>query len=68
MSNLVKVIVICITIIIFVGLGSAALFFDSNRETNRMDITHSGIDTKVAIPPIDLSAPTKTETATFALG
>jgi len=68
MSNLVKVILIGMIVILFVGLGSAALFLNSIKETNRMDVTHSSIDAKVAIPPIDLSAPTKTETATFALG
>lgn len=68
MSNLVKVILIGMIVILFVGLGSAALFLDSIKETNRMDVTHSGIDAEVAIPPIDLSASTKTETATFALG
>jgi len=39
-----------------------------NRETVRDERGMTGTDTQTAKPPLDLAAPAKTATATFALG
>jgi hypothetical protein len=52
----------------FVGLVWGAIVLASIRERETMALTKTELVSKVAIPPIDASAPTKTETATFALG
>jgi hypothetical protein len=44
------------------GLASAALFYGSANEGKQMNPAPG------AIPPIDISASARTETATFALG
>ncbi|HUV75805.1 MAG TPA: hypothetical protein VMW00_04055 [Dehalococcoidales bacterium] len=38
------------------------------KEIETMDLPETGAIPNTAIPPIDASAPTKTETATFSLG
>jgi len=56
-----KAMLIGITAILLAGLGIIYLF------TNMNNGSHS-IDRRGIIPPIDVSAPTVTETATFSLG
>jgi len=51
-----------------VGLVLGAIYFSSMKESKTMTLTKTSSDPKAAIPPIDASVPTKTETATFALG
>lgn len=38
------------------------------KEVKTVDLPESSVVPKVSIPPIDASAPAKTETATFSLG
>ena len=68
MSNLLKVVLICIAVVLFTGIGSTALFLNSSQENKRMDTTNRGIGNVTPIPPLDASVPARTETATFALG
>jgi hypothetical protein len=42
--------------------------FEKIKETKSMEVTQTNIVHTPTIPPIDVSAPTRTETATFALG
>jgi hypothetical protein len=49
--------------ICFVGLVFGVIVFSSAKGQSRMNNSE-----EVRIPPIDVSAPTETETATFALG
>ena len=42
--------------------------FEKIKETNSMEVTQTKIVHTPTIPPIDVAAPTRTETATFALG
>jgi hypothetical protein len=51
-----------------VGLVLGAIYLSSMKESKTMTLTKTSSDPKAAIPPIDASVPTKTETATFALG
>lgn len=50
------------------GLVLVAIFLGSPKEGKTMDLTESSVAPKAAIPLVDASAPTTTETATFALG
>jgi len=47
--------------------GGACPLIDQ-KEGNRLDLTKNSAVLTARIPPIDASAPAKTETATFALG
>jgi hypothetical protein len=49
-------------------LGGLGIFFGLTKEKSSMAMTTTTSVQGAAIPPIDASAPTKTETATFALG
>ena len=53
-----------------VGLVLGAIYLSSTKERKTVTLTKTktSSDPKAAIPPIDASVPTKTETATFALG
>ncbi len=42
--------------------------FEKIKETKSMEVTQTNIVHTPTIPPIDVSVPTRTETATFALG
>ena len=42
--------------------------FEKIKETKSMEVTQTNVVHTPTIPPIDVSAPTRTETATFALG
>jgi len=52
----------------FVGLVLGAIFLGSTKERKTMTLTKTNPVPNATIPPIDASAPTETETATFALG
>ena len=52
----------CIVVLVLVGLGVLSL-----KERNAMSEVANSLP-RTSIPPIDASAPAKTETATFALG
>ena len=51
-----------------VGLVLGAIYLSSTRERKTMTLTKTNPVSRAAIPPIDASVPTRTETATFALG
>jgi hypothetical protein len=51
-----------------VGLVLGAIYLGSTKERKTMTPTKTSSIPNATIPPIDPSAPTKTETATFALG
>jgi hypothetical protein len=51
-----------------VGLVLGAIYLGSTKERKAMTLTKASSVREAAIPPIDVSVPTKTETATFALG
>jgi hypothetical protein len=51
-----------------VGLVLGAIYLGSMEEREKMTVAKTGLAPKAAISPIDGSEPTKTETATFALG
>jgi peptide-methionine (S)-S-oxide reductase len=51
-----------------VGLVLGAIYLGSTKEREKMTVAKTGLAPKAAISPIDASEPTKTETATFALG
>ena len=42
--------------------------FEKIKETKSMEVTQTNIVHTRTVPPIDVSVPTRTETATFALG
>jgi hypothetical protein len=52
----------------FVGLVLGAIYLGSTKERKTMTPTKTSSIPNATIPPIDTSAPTKTETATFGLG
>ena len=60
MKKSTKAIVISIVVLVCVGLGTIPFLTNTSKGSRVMD-------SKV-IPPIDASAPEKTEAATFALG
>ena len=51
----------------FVGIVLGVIYLGATKERKMMTLTEAS-SVKAAIPPIDGSVPTKTETATFALG
>jgi hypothetical protein len=51
-----------------VGLVLGAIYLGSTKGRKTMTLAMTSPVHKGAVPPIDASAPTKTETATFALG
>ena len=51
-----------------VGLFLGAIYLGSTKERKTMTSTNKSSIPNATIPPIDTSAPTKTETATFGLG
>ena len=51
-----------------VGLVLGAIYLSSTRERKTVILTKTSPVSRAAIPPIDASVPTRTETATFALG
>jgi hypothetical protein len=56
---------------ILIGLGLSLHACDhvgATKEREIMEMTQTNSTLNHAIPPIDVSAPLKTETATFALG
>ena len=53
---------------IFSGCDSSNQDWRPVKERNDMELAKGYSSLDVAIPPIDLEAPSKTETATFALG
>jgi hypothetical protein len=52
----------------FVGLFLGAVYLGSTKERKTMTPTKTRSVPNATISPIDVSAPTQTETATFALG
>jgi len=59
--------------VLIVGLGLVGLvvglgWASSRKRGNDMGVTEIELVEEVSIPSIDTSAPTETETATFALG
>jgi hypothetical protein len=59
------------TILILIGLGLSLHACDhvgATKEREIMEMTKANSTLNHAIPPIDVSAPLRTETATFALG
>ena len=51
-----------------VGLFLGVIYLGSMKERKTMTPTNTSSIPNATIPPTDASAPTKTETATFALG
>ena len=62
-----KVILIIVAVAMVAGAISGATFIRSTEEDKTMKLTNKAVP-NTAIPPIDASAPTTIETATFALG
>jgi hypothetical protein len=52
----------------FVGLVLGAIYLGSTKERKAMTPPKTNPVPNATLPPIDASAPPKTETATFALG
>ena len=52
----------------FVGIVLGVIYLGATKERKTMALTEASSVRKAAIPPIDVSVPTQTETATFALG
>ena len=52
----------------FVGFVLGAVYLGSTKERKTMTPTKTNSVPSATISPIDVSAPTQTETATFALG
>jgi hypothetical protein len=52
----------------FSGTLGIVLYFASSREGRLIGMTLNNAVLNTTIPPIDRSAPARTETATFALG
>ena len=52
----------------FVGFVLGAVYLGSTKERKTMTPTKTSPVPTTTLPPIDASAPPKTETATFALG
>ena len=70
-SNLRKRIILHGVVAIFVGFGlflHACENRGAEKERQTMEVTQTNLMRDAAIPPIDRSAPLKTETVTFALG
>ena len=63
--KLITVLVSCISL---AGLVLGAVYLDGAKEDKLMDRAESSVLPDNKIPPIDIAAPNKTETATFALG
>ena len=64
-----KLTIIAIFSIIIAGLIWGAASLGAPQEKQNMETTNkASTDTNATIPPIDASAPARTETATFALG
>jgi uncharacterized membrane protein YidH (DUF202 family) len=62
---------IAVLVVGVAGLLLGAIYLAWQREEkamNAVDVTRADVAGQVAIPPIDASAPTRTATATFALG
>jgi hypothetical protein len=49
-------------------VGRTGLFFGSTQQTDRQATATPTPASRPVIPPLDAAGPTKTETATFALG
>ena len=54
--------------LILLGCDSSNQMWQSAKERNDMELAKGYSSRDLAIPPIDLEAPSNTETATFALG
>ena len=64
-SKVITIVVLCISLALLV-LGS--VYLDTAKGDKSMNKTQSSVLPDVRIPPIDVAASTKMETATFALG
>jgi hypothetical protein len=51
-------------VVLLFGLGLTTIYYISTERRTTMTVTKA----PAGIPPIDLAAPTRTETATFSLG
>jgi hypothetical protein len=57
-----------LVVVCCVGLVLGVIYLASTKEKETMALTETEVRTRAATPPIDVAAPTRTETATFALG
>ncbi len=64
-SKVITIVVLCISLALLV-LG--VVYLDTARGDKPMNKIQSSVLPDVRIPPIDVAASTKMETATFALG
>jgi len=68
MGNLRKVTIVVVLGMFILGVVFSSSLLGCKKEDTTMGVTNNGIVASAAIPPIDVAAPKRTETATFALG
>jgi hypothetical protein len=57
-----------LVVVCCVGIILGVIYLASTKEKETMALAETELGTRAATPPIDAAAPTRTETATFALG
>jgi hypothetical protein len=68
MTGLSKARILALLHVFFSGTILAVTPLSSVKENKVINLTNNGEISNLSVPPIDTSAPAKTETATFALG
>jgi hypothetical protein len=72
MANLIKAatptrgLVVVVAFVVVLALGAGFIY--SKKEGRTVDLTENNVVTEATTPPIAVSVPSETATATFALG